>query len=222
MPLRVPKKKDSNIHIQAYESVNQTTGEIEQRTRYDVPENYTVVKIKESPARAKENFIRINRIDKSILTTMEKGVYLELIDRIEWEINIPKDEFGSPITFNKLAEEIGLNFRTLKKIITSLEDKGFIKVIGASNKKAIYLYSKYVWFGFEKNRNDDVLNRFLEGENIESVARKKPDLIDYNQKSYCTECNTDNEEPFTSRSTGGFISEAQADLAEFESYLPKT
>lgn len=195
--------------MEAYETINTMTGEIEQRTLIDTPaEGYRTIKIREAPVRAKEAFRRINIIDPNILDFNEKAVYYGLTELITWGNNFVQDNFGSYASIAFLTKHFNINYRTLSKTLASLETKQFIALVGPKNKRSVYLYSRYVWLGYEKDRSDNLLKLFIEGIDVISVARKNETLDLQDANSYCTECNMDAKEILT-------IEEVEA-ISEFD------
>lgn len=145
-----------------FEVINTETGEIEDWVSLEFnPQTHRGIlldKKKGIPQKQKDPFIRINKCMTELqFSNQERGIFLLLADLVGWEDNFIQDGKGTYLSITQFTKETGLTKKTCLSILTKLEEKGIVKIIKIGSKKSIYVYSKYIWFGFEKNRNDSKL-----------------------------------------------------------------
>lgn len=155
--------KQSKV-IHKYDIVNEETGEIEEwvNVGYNPKKYRGIIVDKESrkPKKALESFLRIIKVMEEQLTIQENGMFYFLAKLVEWEDNFVQNEKGY-LSIQEISDLTNLSRNTTLSTLRKLEEKGLLTIVTYKNKKIIYMYSRYVWFGHEKNRNDSKLYQLL-------------------------------------------------------------
>lgn len=166
----------SDIRTVKYDVIDKSSGELESRVNINYNGNthraVIIHKDRGKPKKTTEPFILTNTcmIDFD-LTLEEKGVFFSLTMMVGWENNFISDDNGY-ISVLELSKKLKTSRPTLIKILKSLESKEILRIVSLGNKKIIYLYSKYVWKGSERNRNDTKLHDLL----ADVLRRAKPKI----------------------------------------------
>lgn len=157
---------NEKIRAKRYEKLNKKTGEIEKRVTIDYDGSvYRASLINKDTGipkktKAKEPFLRINKnMDTLDLSIDEQGFFFFLSRLVEWENNFIQNESGY-LTITEVTKLSKKSRPTVLKYLEKLEEKGIVTILLYNKVKLIYLSSKYVWFGDEKNRNDSKLQEF--------------------------------------------------------------
>lgn len=150
-----------DVSIKLKDVVDQSTGEITTVANAEYPPEKYVINRKTNKEnirkKAIEPFIRISRDATFGLENNEKLVYYLLTELVSFENNFITDDIGNFLSVSQLSTKFGIGRKHLSLMLSALESKERLKIVDGGNIKAIYLYSKYVWFGFEKNKNDSKL-----------------------------------------------------------------
>ncbi len=161
-----------------YDRLNQVTGELEPHAlaEYNTDKFHLAQNKDKNNIRKKTSlpFVRIDKTATVGLENNEKLVYYLLTERITWGNNFVRNPDGTLSSISQLSNDkiknpktgeihinkdnIGIGRKHLNEMLESLEKKKRIAIVDYGNVKSIYLYSRYVWFGFEKDRNDKALN----------------------------------------------------------------
>lgn len=168
--------KKSKLHqdykVKPYDELDESTGEL--KLKFDAygldAEKYRITPIVNKdniPQKAVAPFTRITRGATKRLTAKEKMIFYELTELVGWENNFVQGEDGSFLTQEDLTDIIGISRPTLSPLLKSLAEKQYIVLVDLKYKKYIYVNTRYVWFGFEKNRSDKVLDDFLAANKLQ-------------------------------------------------------
>jgi hypothetical protein len=159
-----------------FDKLNEETGEIEGWVSLNfnptVHKGFIVNADHKKPKKTKEHFIRITKSMKiTNLTIQERGMLLFLSDLIEWENNFIQSEKGY-MPIQDISDLSGLSKKTVLSILNNLQTKEFLTIVDLGNKKVVYLFSKFVWFGSENNRSDIKLQELLKEKALKvSIAQ---------------------------------------------------
>jgi len=175
-----------DVTIKTYDTVDTSTGEITTKARADYdPDKYAVsrkVNKENIKQKALEPFVRIDRTATDGLANNEKLVYYLLTERITWEDNFIRNEDGTFMSISQFSKLTGFSRSHLNPMLSALESKKRIKIVDGGNVKGIYLYAKYVWYGFEKNRNDSKLDSFSRLHLLRASDHRTDDASNTNKK----------------------------------------
>jgi hypothetical protein len=117
--------------------------------------------------KAKELFTMVTRQGLEKLTYQERALFYALTELISWEDNFVKDSSGNYLTVVALSDITQQDVKTVRKYLCALESKGVVKLVDAGNRKHIYLFSRFAWFGQERHRSDKVLDERLHAQEQE-------------------------------------------------------
>jgi hypothetical protein len=128
----------------------------------------TPKKPKQHFIKAKEHFTMVTRQGLEQLTYQEKSLFHALTELISWEDNFVKHSSGNYLSVLALSELTQQDVKTVRKYLCALEAKGVVRLVDAGNRKHIYLFSRFAWFGEERHRSDKVLDECLHAQERES------------------------------------------------------
>lgn len=157
----MPRKRVVRVDKEKFASIE--TGEIVELSTYIVPPGTKAIFTDYKhgiPEKAKDPFFRVNYMNETenVLKGVpqdEKGMLLDLIHLVGWENNYIQKN-GRYLNVSELALELGLSRSYVSKLLSKLEQRGFLFLRGNSRERTIYLNSKYVWKGNEKNRTNEL------------------------------------------------------------------
>jgi len=79
------------------------------------------------------------------LTRGEKHFILDLAEFLRWEMNILVDEYDRPLNQVKLSEKLDIDVRTIRRNMSSLQEKKIIHKVDISNE-VFYIVNPYLTF----------------------------------------------------------------------------
>lgn len=208
-----------DVKIKTFDKLDESTGELiaTAQATYD-PDKYKVsrrVNKENIKQKAPEPFVRIDRTATDELANNEKLVYYLLTELIRWEDNFIRNADGTLMSISQFAKLNGFSRSHVNKMLSALEVKKRIKIVDGGNVKGIYLYSKYVWFGFEKNRNDSKLTTLSQ---LDLTRAFSHDTVVSNIKKESGVLGDSDDTPLISQSTMTDLSEINDDTDSAADY----
>jgi DNA-binding MarR family transcriptional regulator len=145
------------VFIQKTDLVDETTGEcVEGKVAVYPSDVQAYFKHKNHSIKSKKKkvkpFSMTTRLPEiTDLSNEEAGILYKFILFIGWEDNhIQKD--GKLLNISEIAQELKYSRQYIHKIVKSLEEKGFLTLVGNAREKHILISSHVMWHGKESNR----------------------------------------------------------------------